>query len=306
MKNFKKGKLSDSAIAEWLIGLRAHPYVPESAFAVTAALRARACGEEDYYFAGVNVENIDHRLSTHAEEACIAAMVTGLGKQAEIAEVWVMGATCCGKCRQQIAGFAGENVKIHYMALKGGSASTTVGAFLPETFTLREFSAEKKSSSAEKLSAADVENRLFRKGNLTEQDIKTWLQEINSIDYFSKISQAVVLKLDNGVYAAGAKVEDAAFLSLNAVQSALASAVTNFGACAVQEAWVYTKGRAGKEIPPDSFCALTMSALQSLLQMAEHDAIPVRFFTGDGGILRTTLIEAAKMAPTSGKPFYKK
>jgi cytidine deaminase len=306
MKNFKKGKLSAAAIAEWLIELRANAYVPESGFAVTVALRARAGGEEDYYFAGVNVENIDHRLSTHAEEACIAAMVTSLGKQAEIAEVWVMGATCCGKCRQQIAGFAGENVKIHYMALKGGGTSTTVGAFLPEAFTLREFSAEKKSAGSGMLSAAAIENRLFRKAPLTEQQIAAWLREIDSIDYFSKISQAVVLKLDNGAYAAGAKVEDAAFLSMNAVQSALASAVTNFGACAVQETWVYTKGRAGKEIPPDSFGVLTMSALQSLLQMAEHAAIPVNFFAGDGSVARMTLTEAAKTAPTSGKPFYKK
>jgi cytidine deaminase len=322
MKIFRKDRLSDAAITQWLTALRANPYVPESGYAATAVFRARVPGADDCYFAGVNVENVDHRLSTHGEEGAIAAMVTGLGKYAEIAEGWVMGApqnlkadkhspaadalvSCCGKCRQQIAGFAGENVKIHYVALNGQMSTTTVGAFLPEAFTLRRFSEEKKSVTKEG-SAEEIENRLLRKEKQTEKEIVAWLKGIDSVDYLSKISQAVVLELDNGCYAAGAKIEDAAFLSVNAAQSALAIATAGFGACAIREAWVFTKGRDGKEIPPDSFGGLTLSALQTLLQRAAHAAIPVRFLAGDGGIIRMTLSEAARLAASGSIPLHKK
>jgi cytidine deaminase len=314
MEIFRKGKLSDAEITQWLTELRTNPYIPESGYAATAVFRTGDC-----YFAGVNVENIDHRLSTHGEEGAIAALVTGLGKDAEIAEGWVMGApqkveagapgadvlvSCCGKCRQQIAGFAGESVKIHYVSLNGHMTTTTVGAFLPEAFTLRGFSEEKKSA-AKKYSAVEIENRLLRKGQ-SEKEIIAWLKDIDSVDYLSKISQAMVLELDNGTCVAGAKIEDAAFLSMNAAQSALAIAVSKFGACKISKVWVYTKGRSGKEIPADSFGGLTLSALQTLLQKAEHAAIPVCFVAGDDSIIRMTLAEAAKLAASSRIPLHKK
>jgi cytidine deaminase len=301
MKVFRTGKLSNAEIAQWLTALRANAYIPESGYAATTVFRARG---DDFYFGGVNVENTDHRLSTHGEEGAIAAMLTGLGKYAEIAEGWVMGAprqaqaptdalvSCCGKCRQQIAGFAGENVKIHYVALDGHMTTTTVGAFLPEAFTLRQFSAEKKSA-AKKHTAAEIENRLVRKGKLSDTEITQWLKDIESVDYFSKVSQAVVLELGNNHYAAGGKMEDAAFLSMNAMQAALAIAVASFGAQALRAAWIYTKTRDGKEMPP---VTLTLSALQTLRQMAESPALPVNFLSGDGSITRMTLTEAARLA----------
>src|SRR6202012_2371982 len=122
------GLLSDKDIHSWLVELRPYAYIPESAFAVSVVLRARLGGEDDYYFAGVNVENIDHRLSTHGEEGPLAALIAGLGKRGRIAHLGGMGApsglnpgdkdpaaencaTCCGKCRQQIAGLAADEAK---------------------------------------------------------------------------------------------------------------------------------------------------------------------------------------------------
>ena len=325
MKNFRKGKLSDAEIVQWLRDLRKNSYAPETDFFVTAVFRARVQGVDDYYFGGVNIENTDHRIATHAEEGCIAAMVTGLGRNAEIAEGWVMAApqgvnagdsdpaadtmiSCCGKCRQQIAGLAGEGVKIHTITLNGRQSSTTVGDFLPDLFTFRQYIPELlmlKKTNVPAPSYDEVKNRLIRHGKQTEEEILTWLKEIESIAYVSKVSQAIVLELDNGVYVAGAKIEEAAFLSINAAQSAVAVAVAAFGACAIRGVWVHTKGGEGREIPANSFGTLTLSALQTLSEMAEHEEISVRFFTR-GDSLSMTLSEAAGFAPTYRKPFCKK
>ncbi|MCK5554719.1 MAG: hypothetical protein KAI76_00630, partial [Alphaproteobacteria bacterium] len=62
----------------------------------------------------------------------------------------------------------------------------------------------------------------------------------------------------------------------------------------------------GCEISEDSFGTLTLSALQTLFEMAEHDEIPVRFFMEDGDIVSMTLSEATRVAPTYRKPFCKK
>lgn len=310
MQGFKKGRLSKTEITQWLTELRENSCAPASGFAVTAVFRAGTAEEDDYYFAGVNVENIDHRLTIHAEEGCIAAMVTGLGCRARIVEGWVMGGPkgartsdtlvgCCGKCRQQIAGFAGEGVKIHSLSLNGATASTTVGAFLPDPFTFLQYMPE--GFDATKINAAApsrdaVKKRLTRQGPLSEQEIVVWLKDIESIDYVSKVSQSIVLQLDNGVCVAGSKIEEAAFVSLNAAQSAVAIVVSAFGARKVQKAWVYTKGRDGAALPSGNSGVLTMSALQTLAQLAESDEIPIRFIADDSPVVQATLAGASRHA----------
>ena len=326
MKNFRKGKLSDAEIVQWLRDLRKNSYAPETDFFVTAVFRARVQGVDDYYFGGVNIENTDHRIATHAEEGCIAAMVTGLGRNAEIAEGWVMAApkginagdhdpaadtliSCCGKCRQQIAGLAAEDVKIHAITLNGRQSSTTVGAFLPDLFTFRQYIPEllaPKKTNTSAPSYNEVKDKLIRHGELTEEEIFAWLKEIESIVYISKVSQSLVLELDNGVYVAGAKIEEAAFISINAAQNAVAVAVSTFGERRIRKVWVYTKGGKGREIPADSFGTLTLPALQTLSEMAEHEEIPVHFFMENGDAISMTLSEATKVAPTYRKPFCKK
>jgi len=280
MKIFRKGRLSIADITKWLREMRANAYIPESGYAVAAVFRARAGGVDDYYFAGVNVENAEHRLSTHGEEGAIAAMVTALGKRAEIVEGWVMGApkdaplthnssgSCCGKCRQQIAGFAAPGVKIHSVSLKGKATTTTVGEFLPDVFTFRQYvTGIGKAKKAAAPSEGDVRHRLIRQGKLSNPEILDWLKQIESIDYASKVPQAVVLQLDNGYYVAGAKEEEAAFNGMTAAQTALAVAVSEFGMRKVTGVWVYTK-----EKKP------ALLGLQSLSPSAGAEKISLHFF----------------------------
>ena len=323
----RKGKLSQDEITTWLLSLRNHPYVPESGFGVTAVFRARLKEQDDYYFAGVNVENIDHRVGTHGEEACLAAMVTGLGPTAEVVEGWVMGApkgvkpaddkpsvdtiiTCCGKCRQQIAGFADEAVKINSVTLRGKIVSTTVGAFLPGLYTYRHMRADsggihKMETAAPAPSCEVVENKLMRPGPVSEKEIFRWLHEIESVDYTSKISQSMILKLDNGMYVSGATIEEVASVSMNAAQTAVSIAVTAFGECRIEKVWIYTQGRDGKELPAEGYGVPTLAALQTLLQLAERN-VPVCLFAGNGSTQHLTLLEVVHYPSKSGKSFYMK
>jgi cytidine deaminase len=269
---FRKGKLESGDIHKWLMELRAHAHIPESGFAVSAVFRT----PEDYYFAGVNVENPDHRLATHGEEGAIAAMVTALGKQATIAEGWVMGAGpgtpedflphCCGKCRQQIAAFAAPEAAIHSFSLKGAVETTTVGAFLPNAFTFRDYIRGFAPAPKTAAAPADIEGRLLRKGALAEEEVGAWLKELEPIDYASKTRQAVVLQLDNGSCVAGVRIEDAAFLDISAAQAALAIAAAACGSFKVEKAWAHAGG--GK---------LPLSSLQTLSEFSGGTELPIRY-----------------------------
>jgi len=326
MKIFHKGKLSNSDVIQWLQDMRGHPYVPESGFDVTTVFRVKSHDHDDYYFAGVNVENPDHRQSTHGEEACIAAMVTSLGKNAEIVEGWVMGAphdlipgdqdplaqnkvSCCGKCRQQIAGFADEAVKIHSVSLNGDLETHTVGMLLPLSFTFRQFAPEiledknkPVQGSAPTLNA--VKNKLIRKGeSLTDSEIFSWLTSLESADFASKISQSVILKLTNGAYVAGTKIEEAAFVSMNPLQSALAIANAEFGVCEVSHVWAYSKGRGGKELKKDEIQALSLAGIQTLSQFVNGNNISISMFKENGTASKIELHKTATYAPTFKKPF---
>lgn len=321
MKIFKKGALSQANIHDWLIALRAHSYIPFSGYSATAIFRARAGAEDDYYFAGTNVENIDHRLTTHAEEGAISAMVTALGRSAEIVEGWVMGApleeadanngavtargnglgSCCGKCRQQIAGFAADNVKIHSIGLDGARASTTVGTFLPRPFTFRKYRTDIDSKkSTQSPSATKINQHLMRKGDLSTDDILSWLQELDSVDYVTQTTQSVALRLSNGVTVAGVGIEEAAFISINAMQSAVSTAVGLYGDVRITEVWSWAKGRGDHEIPVGSYMALMPSALQTLLPFAKNAHIPIHFLFAKGKPVTSELQETIETALEEG------
>lgn len=325
MKSFRKGALSQSDIIQWLRDLRGNPSVPESGFDVTSVFRARCGGDSDYYFGGVNVEISDHRLSTHGEEGSLAGIVTGLGREAEVVEGWIMGAprglkpgdaspfsdtlaSSCGKCRQQVAGFARPGAPIHSVSLNGNIRTTRVGDCLPDPFTFRQYVAElvdrKETGTAPSPSGAEVEKRLMNKGPLPLPEIRRWMEGLQSVDYASKVSQHLVARLDNGFYVAGTKIEEAAFVSVNAAQSAVALATTEFGERTIEEVWVYTKGRDEKALPSGAYGTLPMSALQTLFQFAVNGRIPVHHLNDGPDIMTLELTEAAKVAPTSKRPFY--
>lgn len=316
MKIFRKGTQSTDEIREWLLELRENAYVPESGFAVSVVFRARFGAADDYYFGGVNVENVDHRLSTHGEEGAIAAMVTGLGKGAEIVEAWLMSApqgaqpgapagdifpSCCGKCRQQIAGVAHQAAKIHYLSLNGKEQKTTVAAFLPEVFTFRHFIPD-FAPAAQTGDEPDIEHNIAHRGPLSEKEIIAWLHVLAPVDYATKVSQSVVLELDNGFFVAGTRVEEAAYIDISAVQSALAVAAAAFGGFEVRGAWVYTKGREEKVLPAGTVSPLPLSSLQALKEFA--DDVPL-YYVGEKSVAKSTLEQAVKLAPATRRRYQK-
>lgn len=287
--------MSGKDIHRWLVDLRPHAYIPESSFAVSVVLRASFAGESDYYFAGVNVENIDHRLSTHGEEGAIAAMIAGLGNQARIVELWCMGAsprlkpgdkdpaadafaTCCGKCRQQIAGLSSDDVKIHYVSLNGAEQITTVGVALPQAFRLPLATAKHEVRA---LTVEEVERGLARKGPLTATDIETWLRTLEPVDFMSGIAQSIVVELDNGFYVSGTRIEEAAFIDISVAQSAMAIATGAFGSFKIKSAWIFTRGHTS-----EGRALLSLSSLQVLSEFRYDSSLTLSYLS-DGKVMST-------------------
>lgn len=353
MKLFRKSEipLTQEEIAQWLRELRGNPFNPSSGFDVTAVFRVKFNGDASYYFAGVNMENKHHRLSTHGEEGCIAAMATAFGKGAEIAEGWIMGApkdlkqgsnhfladnkvSCCGKCRQQIVGFADPSVVIHSISLNGGHKQTTVREFLPDEFSFRQFAPELLTPPAIKKatpSIAEIENKLVRRGReLSETEILQWLQKLESIDYATQTGQAVVLKLAGNNYVAGVNIEDAAYVSIDPVSSAIAIASAEFGQFVVEEAWTLSKSKieieladsrnplvsasVKKETPLPQFEAfkqsskektatddkvtpLNLSSIQVLAQFAAYQNIAIHMMSSNGASQIIKLRDSANLIP---------
>ena len=318
--------LNEVEILDWLHALRGKPYVAGSDFDVTAVFRIKVGDDQNIYVAGTNVENPDHRLSTHGEEGCIAAMTTAFGKHAEIMEGWVMGApkelkpgasdpladncvTCCGKCRQQIASLAAPDVKIHGVSLNGAVQTTTVGEMLPDAFTIRQFAPEILETRGPKGPAPtfqQAQQRLVRMDKeLSEGEIHVWLKELEPIDYMSGNSQAVILKMSNGAYVAGVKAEEAAYLSTDAVQSAVANAHALFGNKErIAEIWAYGKSDKIVEQDPERFMPLNLSGVQVASQFASFPNIPVHL-VNDTTERQIKLADTARYIPSFDDPLVK-
>lgn len=254
-------------------------------------------------------------------------MATALGKKAEIVEGWVMGApkalskgvtdpladncvSCCGKCRQQIAGFADPAVKIHSVSLNGAHKETTVGAFLPDAFTFRQFMPELAANHDNAASVVqdgpseqEARLRLVRTGALSEEAVKAWLHALESVDFASKTSHSVIIRLANGAYVAGVKIEDAAFVSIDPLQAAVAIANAEFGEQKVLEVYSLGKGRDEASIPPESYMPLSGSAVQVLAQFAAHPDIPIHMVNGKNESKSIRLSDAARYIPTFDQPF---
>lgn len=114
--------------------VRLRAYAPYSRFKVGAAIRA-ASGAE---YAGCNVENVAYPEGTCAEAGAIAAMVAA--GDTRIAEVLVIADSPepvppCGGCRQKIAEFAGQDVRVTLCTTDGKSKIMTVAELLPGMFS---------------------------------------------------------------------------------------------------------------------------------------------------------------------------
>lgn len=308
---FRHHPLTTAQIVRWLQDLRGNAYVPESNFDVTAILRAQIGGDATYYFGGVNVENVDHRMGTHGEEGAIAASVTALGKYTEIAEVWFMGAplgmeptspsplvdnltASCGKCRQQIVNLAtGPDIPMHCVSLKGDIETTTLRQLLPKNFSFRDIAPElahAHSTRQEGLALPDtniIERRLSRMGPLNKKEICAWLHELQSIDFATQIGHSVIIGLSNGHYVAGVKVEEAAYIDISAIQSAVAIASAMFGRITITQVWSFTRGRDGEMGSQDFFAPLTLASLQILSEFTPSLTHLAIYLVNQNGVVET-------------------
>jgi cytidine deaminase len=111
----------------------ANAHAPYSRFRVGACVRA-ASGR---LYAGCNVENASYGLTLCAETTAIGAMIAAGDR--EIAEVVLLterAELCppCGRCRQQLAEFAGPQARIHLCGPDGVRRTTTLGELLPLAF----------------------------------------------------------------------------------------------------------------------------------------------------------------------------
>ena len=114
--------------------VRLRAYAPYSRFKVGAALRTSSGA----VYVGCNVENVAYPEGTCAEAGAIAAMIAGGDSQ--IAELCVIADSPdpvppCGGCRQKIAEFAAQDVKVTLCTTDGKSLQMTVADLLPGVFT---------------------------------------------------------------------------------------------------------------------------------------------------------------------------
>ncbi len=114
--------------------VRERAYAPYSRFKVGAAIR----GGSGAVHVGCNVENVAYPEGTCAEAGAIAAMIAA-GDTA-IAEIWVIADSPdpvppCGGCRQKIAEFAAQDVRVTLCTVDGTQKVMTVAELLPGVFT---------------------------------------------------------------------------------------------------------------------------------------------------------------------------
>ena len=114
--------------------VRLRAYVPYSRFHVGAAIMS----VEGRVHIGCNVENVAYPEGTCAEAGAIAAMIAA--GDTRIAEIVVIADSpepvpCCGGCRQKIAEFAAQDVKVTLCTTDGKSKTLTVAQLLPGVFS---------------------------------------------------------------------------------------------------------------------------------------------------------------------------
>lgn len=121
-------------LKEAAAAVRERAYAPYSRFKVGAALRATSGAVH----VGCNVENVAYPEGTCAEAGAIAAMIAA--GDSRIAEVCVIADSPepvppCGGCRQKIAEFAAQDVKVTLCTTDGKEKVMTVAELLPGLFT---------------------------------------------------------------------------------------------------------------------------------------------------------------------------
>ncbi len=114
---------------------RENAYAPYSKYRVGAALLTRA----GVVHAGCNVENATYGATICAERVAVVQMVAAGERDIEAVAVFTDGDPLgmpCGICRQVLVEFAGPGCVV-LAGSPSARQTTTLGALLPEPFTLR-------------------------------------------------------------------------------------------------------------------------------------------------------------------------
>ncbi|GGL59171.1 cytidine deaminase [Halocalculus aciditolerans] len=106
-------------------------YVPYSEYRVGAALRTA----DGTVYTGANIENANYSNSLHAEEVALAAAVRDGHREFDTVVVTNDerdGLTPCGMCRQSLAEFCDDDVRV-LCDTGDGFDEWTVGELIPDT-----------------------------------------------------------------------------------------------------------------------------------------------------------------------------
>ena len=115
--------------------VRERAHAPYSQYQVGAAVRSRSGS----LHVGCNVENASYGATLCAERVAVAAMVAAGERELDAVLVFTDDGPLgmpCGICRQTLLEFAGPECVV-VVASPRETKTTTLGALLPEPFTLR-------------------------------------------------------------------------------------------------------------------------------------------------------------------------
>lgn len=128
---------ASEALMEAAAAAARRAYAPYSKFQVGAAIRA-ASGA---IYSGCNIENASYPQGWCAEPSALSAMVMAGETRIVAVCVWADSqrpCTPCGGCRQKLAEFAGADTVVISAGPKGERGRWTLGALLPEAFSLED------------------------------------------------------------------------------------------------------------------------------------------------------------------------
>ena len=135
-------RMTDDELITLAAQARQHAYSPYSHFAVGAAVLA-ASGK---VYTGANVENASYGLAVCAERVAIwKAVSEGEHELVAVAVVTENGASPCGACRQVMAEFGQDSLRVLVGDAQGHYALHTLAQLLPEAFTPQKLSEAKRA-----------------------------------------------------------------------------------------------------------------------------------------------------------------
>lgn len=328
MKIIKQSKkpLEQDEIIQWLQEARKHCYIQSSHFAVAAVIEIKQ-GENYLYLIGVNVEHPEYnRLGMHAEQNAITLLQTLSEKKSLFSKIWVMGApeginfgsthpladnpvTPCGQCRQITASFSENNTQVFSVTVNGNVKDIgKLTDLLPQGFSERDLpSPAHEETHPEGEKTSPKVSTLFEKSKINVLDLfildKQLTDKREIFQYLKKLTPHIIdpqfitspitkvmLTLENNVCVPGVLVEDIAFLTTDAVFTALAAAITRFGShdLKVKEIHLYSQNE-----KVENSNLLKSSEIRALAPFSASST-PVYCYNDHGLQLQSTLTECHK------------